>query len=189
MTENRWIRPELNPHEAATIDALHSYLHWSASTSPIRTPSAAVLPPPLTPPGTREYTPGSRRSIWSSLGATAIRRWWVTSPLTQCTTTPLANPVNLPSSWRAAVAISRERFGEPEEVGWLTLVREGGRGSFDRSRRRHFRRIVGDVSASLPVRSLHATQFWFEFLPAVDGGGFDTGPLLVHVDQVRSPEP
>ena len=33
-----------------------------------------------------------------------------------------------------------------------------------------------------------ATQFWFKFLPAVEGPGFDAGPLLVRVDQVRTPQ-
>jgi acetoacetate decarboxylase len=52
-----------------------------------------------------------------------------------------------------------------------------------------FIEIVGDVAGSLPVPDPYpATQIWYKFLPAVNGRGFDAGPFLVRVDQVRSPE-
>ena len=48
--------------------------------------------------------------------------------------------------------------------------------------------IVGDVTETLPTpEPYEATQYWIKFLPAVTGQGFDAGPLLVRVDQVRTP--
>jgi len=51
-----------------------------------------------------------------------------------------------------------------------------------------FAEIVGAVTGDLPVPEPHETrQFWFKFMPAVSGRGFDGDVLLVQVDQVRTP--
>ena len=44
------------------------------------------------------------------------------------------------------------------------------------------------ITETLPTpEPYQATQYWIKFLPAVSGPGFDAGPLLVQVDQVRTP--
>jgi acetoacetate decarboxylase len=99
---------------------------------------------------------------------------------------PLIMPIDLES----AVAISRERFGEPKKLAELTLIRDADHvaGSITRGGVT-FIEMIGDVTESMPVPDPYpATQFWFKFLPAIEGDGFDAGPWLVRVDQVRSPE-
>jgi acetoacetate decarboxylase len=98
-------------------------------------------------------------------------------------------PLLIPIDLESAVAISRERYGEPKKLAELALVRDGDH--VEASMTRHgvtFVEISGDVTGALPVPEPYpAAQFWFKFLPAVDGVGFDAGPFLVRVDQVRSP--
>ena len=49
--------------------------------------------------------------------------------------------------------------------------------------------VVGDVTAALPVPEPYAVrQFWYKFLPAVSGEGFDAGPFLVTLHQTMKPE-
>jgi acetoacetate decarboxylase len=98
-------------------------------------------------------------------------------------------PLMIPIDLEGAVAISRERFGEPKKLAQLELVRSGDRVEGRMTRDGvTFVEMVGDVTGALPVpEPYEATQFWFKFLPAVSGVGFDAGPLLVRVDQVRTP--
>jgi acetoacetate decarboxylase len=95
----------------------------------------------------------------------------------------------IPIDLESAVAISRERFGEPKKLADIEMERDGSH--VRASVARHgvaFIEMVGDVAEALPVPEPYpATQFWFKFLPAVEGPGFDAGPLLVQVNQVRTP--
>ena len=51
-----------------------------------------------------------------------------------------------------------------------------------------FAEVAGTVTGALPVPDPYETrQFWFKFMPAVSGQGFDGDVLLVRVDQVRTP--
>jgi acetoacetate decarboxylase len=99
-------------------------------------------------------------------------------------------PLLIPIDLESAVSISREKFGEPKKLAAIDLVRDGNH--VEGRITRHgvtFIDIIGDVSETLPTpEPYEAHQFWFKFLPAVDGDGFDAGPLLVQVDQVRTPE-
>ena len=99
---------------------------------------------------------------------------------------PLAIPIDL----EPAVAISRERFGEPKKLADITLEREGNHVAASMTRQGvTFVEIAGDVVEELALpEPTPARQWWFKFLPAVDGTGFDAGPLLVRVDQVRTYE-
>jgi acetoacetate decarboxylase len=98
-------------------------------------------------------------------------------------------PLMIPIDLESAVAISRERFGEPKKLAQLELTRDGDRVAGRMTRDGvTFVEMVGDVTGPLAVPDPYeATQFWFKFLPAVSGVGFDAGPLLVQVDQVRTP--
>jgi acetoacetate decarboxylase len=190
VTNNRWIRPELRWREAATTVApLLPSLECVYLTDP--TALAAVLPPPLTPPEEPRVharitkidleIPGGHRhqEMVGYFAVDAVYDGTVGEY-------PLIMPIDLES----AVAISRERFGEPKRLAELTFLRDGDHvaGSITRDGVT-FIEMVGEVTESLPVPDPYpATQFWFKFLPAIEGDGFDAGPLLVRVDQVRSPE-
>ena len=88
------------------------------------------------------------------------------------------------------MSISREKFGEPKKLAQIDLAREGDHVEGRITRQGvTFIEMIGDVAETLPTPEPYpATQFWFKFLPAVEGDGFDAGPLLVRVDQVRTPE-
>ena len=49
--------------------------------------------------------------------------------------------------------------------------------------------VVGDVTAELAVPEPYPVlQFWYKFLPALSGTGFDAGPFLVTLHQTMKPE-
>lgn len=100
-------------------------------------------------------------------------------------------PLLIPIDLEPAVAISRERFGEPKKLCDMTLTRDpDGRvhGAVTRQGVT-FIEINGQVTGDLPVPAPYpARQFWFKFMPAVEGIGFDGDPLLVRMEQVRKPE-
>jgi acetoacetate decarboxylase len=97
---------------------------------------------------------------------------------------PLVIPIDLES----AVAISRERYGEPKKLADIVLSRDDDgsvRGTVTRQGVT-FIEMTGRVTEALPVPGPYpARQFWFKFSPAVDGTGFDGDPLLIRFEQVR----
>jgi acetoacetate decarboxylase len=100
-------------------------------------------------------------------------------------------PLLIPIDLEHAIAISRERFGEPKKLADISLARhDDGRvhGSITRGGVT-FIEVNGRVTGDLPVPDPYpARQFWYKFSPAVDGTGFDGDPLLVVMEQVRKPE-
>ncbi len=99
-------------------------------------------------------------------------------------------PLLIPIDLEPALAISREKFGEPKKLAEIELIREGDhvRGSITRQGVT-FIEIIGDVAEKLPTpEPQENTQFWFKFLPAAVGTGLDAGPFLVTLDQVRTHE-
>jgi acetoacetate decarboxylase len=99
-------------------------------------------------------------------------------------------PLLIPIDLESALSISREKFGEPKKLAEITLERDGDHVSASISRNGvTFIEINGDIVEALDTpEPYEATQYWIKFLPAVEGNGFDAGPLLVQVDQVRTPE-
>jgi acetoacetate decarboxylase len=97
-------------------------------------------------------------------------------------------PLLIPIDLEPAVAISRERYGEPKKLADIVLTR-GDDGSVRGTVTRQgvtFIEMTGTVTEALPVPAPYsARQFWFKFSPAVDGAGFDGGPLLIRFEQVR----
>jgi acetoacetate decarboxylase len=187
MTQNRWVRPgDWRPAETPEGPVLPS-LEVVYRTDPAVL--AAVLPPPLTPPEDPrvhvritdidiEFPGGRHKEMVGFIAVDAVFEG-----------TAGEYPLMIPIDLESAVAISRERFGEPKKLAELELVRDGDH--LEGRMSRHgvtFAEIIGDVTEVLPVPEPYAaTQFWFKFLPAVSGVGFDAGPLLVQVDQVRTP--
>lgn len=139
---------------------------------------AAVLPPPLKPTArplarvniSKVDLPGYPLGAGSFAVAAAhgaVDGWY---------------PLVMPMTHERALTGGREVFGEPKKLGEVTLDRDGsglraalGRHGID------FVEVRGTVDADLPLpEPSRKTDFYFKFLPAVDGSGFDGDPLLVH---------
>ncbi|MFJ9816541.1 acetoacetate decarboxylase family protein [Streptomyces sp. NPDC101151] len=139
---------------------------------------AAVLPPPLKPTGSplvrvnisKVDLPGYPLGAGSFAVAAAhgeVEGWY---------------PLVMPMTHERALTGGREVFGEPKKLGEVTVEREGL--VVRASLARHgiaFVEVRGAVSGELPLpEPARKTDFYFKFLPAVDGSGFDGDPLLVH---------
>lgn len=81
-----------------------------------------------------------------------------------------------------ALVGGREVFGEPKKLGEVLVERDGL--VVRASLARHgiaFVEVRGAVSGPLPTPGpTEKTDFYFKFLPGVDGTGFDADPVLVH---------
>ncbi|MFI9805509.1 acetoacetate decarboxylase family protein [Streptomyces sp. NPDC052301] len=91
-------------------------------------------------------------------------------------------PLVMPMTHERALTGGREVFGEPKKLGEVTVERDGA--AVRAAMTRHgitFVEVRGTVAGELtPPEPSRKTDFYFKFLPAVDGSGFDTDPLLVH---------
>lgn len=141
---------------------------------------AAVLPPPLTP--ARE--PLVRVTIARvDLGAGRPPFGAGTFAVSAIHDGLLgAYPLVMPMTTEQAVVGGRETFGEPKKLAEVVLERDGDEvhGWFERMGVRFVElegRITGALEA-IPERT--RTDFYFKFLPAPDGHGFDTDPSLVY---------
>ncbi|MGW1213352.1 acetoacetate decarboxylase family protein [Streptomyces sp. NPDC002499] len=139
---------------------------------------AAVLPPPLKPTGrplvrvniSKVQLPGYPLGAGSFAVAAAhdgVEGWY---------------PLVMPMTHERALTGGREVFGEPKKLGEVVVDREGL--VVRASLARHgiaFVEVRGAVTERLPLpEPSRKTDFYFKFLPAVDGSGFDTEPVLVH---------
>ncbi|WP_406305812.1 acetoacetate decarboxylase family protein [Streptomyces sp. NBC_00885] len=139
---------------------------------------AAVLPPPLKP----TERPLVRASISKvdlsghPLGAGSVavaalhdgREGWY--------------PLVMPMTHERALVGGREVFGEPKKLGEVGVERDGL--VVRAVLARHgiaFVEVRGAVDGPLPLpETAEKLDFYFKFLPAVDGQGFDADPVLVH---------
>ncbi|MFI1399650.1 acetoacetate decarboxylase family protein [Streptomyces sp. NPDC020681] len=139
---------------------------------------AAVLPPPLKP----TERPLVRANISKvelpgyPLGAGSVavaalhdgREGWY--------------PLVMPMTHERALIGGREVFGEPKKLGEVTVERDGL--VVRAALARHgiaFVEVRGAVDGPLPLpEPAEKLDFYFKFLPAVDGQGFDADPVLVH---------
>ncbi|MFE9447444.1 acetoacetate decarboxylase family protein [Streptomyces sp. NPDC006739] len=96
-------------------------------------------------------------------------------------------PLVMPMTHERALTGGREVFGEPKKLGEVTVERDGS--GVRATLARHgiaFVEVRGTVGAELPPPPpSRKTDFYFKFLPAVDGSagtgsGFDGDPVLVH---------
>lgn len=139
---------------------------------------AAVLPPPLKPTGrplvrvniSKVELPGYPLGAGSFAVAAAhdgVEGWY---------------PLVMPMTHERALIGGREVFGEPKKLGEVTVERDGL--VVRAVLARHgiaFVEVRGAVSGDLPLpEPVQKTDFYFKFLPSVDGSGFDTDPVLVH---------
>ncbi len=139
---------------------------------------AAVLPPPLKPTGrplvraaiSTVDLPGYPLGAGSVAVAAAhhgVEGWY---------------PLVMPMTHERALTGGREVFGEPKKLGEVTVERDGL--VVRAALARHgiaFVEVRGAVGGGLPLpEPSQKTDFYFKFLPAVDGSGFDADPVLVH---------
>ncbi|MEY9968204.1 acetoacetate decarboxylase [Streptacidiphilus sp. MAP12-16] len=91
-------------------------------------------------------------------------------------------PLVMPMSTERALIGGREVFGEPKKLGEITVSRDGDRVTATLARHGiTFVEVRGRVSGELPLpEPVEKLDFYFKFLPAVDGEGFDLEPVLVH---------
>ncbi len=88
----------------------------------------------------------------------------------------------MPMTTEQSVIGGRETFGEPKKLASVELTRQGDRvtGTFARMGIEMVR-IEGRVTGALELPGPETrTDFYFKFLPAPDGKGFDTDPALVY---------
>lgn len=88
----------------------------------------------------------------------------------------------MPMSTEQSVIGGRETFGEPKKIGDITLQRDGDRVTGRVTRLgTTFVEVSGQVAETLPnPPDGRRTSFYFKFLPAPDGKGFDAEPALVY---------
>jgi acetoacetate decarboxylase len=147
---------------------------------------AAVLPPPLEPTGeplvrvsVARVDLGKGRPPFGA-GTFAVQA----SHEGQVGNYPLVMPMTTEQS----VIGGRETFGEPKKLAGVTLDRDGGRVTGRVTRLgTTFIEVSGTVAEDLPVPDdLHRIDFYFKFLPAPDGKGFDGEPALVYCHRTES---
>jgi acetoacetate decarboxylase len=186
MGESRWVRePRTSGGEQAHPFPACPRLEMTYFTDPDAL--AAVLPPPLTaPPEPRVHVRFTR------IESDGVVHERVASFLVdavydgQIGQFCLVMPIDL----EVAVAVSRETYGEPKKLAELEIEREGDHVHASVTRQGvTFIEVVGDVVEKLPTPAAYPlTQFWYKFLPAVEGDGFDAGPFLVTMNQTMKPE-
>jgi acetoacetate decarboxylase len=188
MSQNRWVKELSPPGEHGNFSPVLPSLEVVYRTDPDAL--AAILPPPLSaPPVPRVHVRCTDIHLEfgefvhkEKVGFFAVDAEY-NGELGEY---PLLIPIDLES----AVSISRERFGEPKKLADIEMGRDGDHVYASITRNGvTFIEIVGDVAEELPVpEPYEARQWWFKFMPSVTGSGFDGDPLLVRVDQVRSPQ-
>jgi acetoacetate decarboxylase len=186
MSENRWIQEPRQGH-GSTVVPFPANLRFEVTYLTDPEIHAAVLPPPLTAPPeprvrvhfTRIEVNGKLHEIVNSFLLDAMYG----DTLGQfCAVMPI--------DLETAVSPSRETYGEPKKLAQLEFAREGNHVHASVTRQGvTIIEVVGDVTASLPVPAPYPVQqFWYKFLPAVSGDGFDAGPFLVTLHQTMKPE-
>jgi acetoacetate decarboxylase len=142
---------------------------------------AAVLPPPLEPPA----EPLARVTIASVdmqrpgipiFGAATI------AVMARHEGTDGDYALVMPMTNEQSVIGGRETFGEPKKIGDVTLERDGDRVRGQVTRLgTTFVEVNGRVTGTLEnPPDGRRTSFYFKFLPAPDGKGFDSEPALVY---------
>jgi acetoacetate decarboxylase len=189
MAQNRWVQPPADPsaagggHQLPPISSLE--VVYRSDPDLVR----AVVPPPLeAAPGAKVHLRFTDIDLDFGTFTWQEKVGWFGVDVTH-DGLPGEYPLLIPIDLEKAIAISRERHGEPKKLAEITMARDGDdvRASMTRMGVT-FAEVAGTVRGPLPVPEPYETrQFWFKFMPAVGGRGFDGDVLLIQVDQVRSP--
>jgi acetoacetate decarboxylase len=183
--QNRWVQ-EPRHGEGATVVEYPPNLRLELTYLTDPEVHAVVLPPPLKPPPeprvrvhfTRIEFNGHLHEIVGSVNLDAMYG----DQLGQfCAVMPI--------DLETAVTPSRETYGEPKKLAQMECERQGDhiRASVTRQGVTIIE-IVGDVTEQLAIpEPYEVVQFWYKFLPAVSGEGFDAGPFLITLHQTVKP--
>jgi acetoacetate decarboxylase len=142
---------------------------------------AAVLPPPLEPPP----DPLARVTIATvDMGRAGLPVFGAATfaVMARHEGTDGDYALVMPMSTEQSVIGGRETFGEPKKIGEIRLDRDGDRITGKVTRLgTTFIEVTGTVGETLPnPPDGRRTSFYFKFLPAPDGKGFDAEPSLVY---------
>jgi len=186
MPQNRWIQ-EPTRGEGSVVVPFPACPRLEVTYLTDPDALAAALPPPLeAPPEPRVHVRFTRIEVNGkvhehvcSFLIDAIYRGTLGQ---HC----LVMPIDLAD----AIAPSRERYGEPKKLAQLEFTRDGNHVQASVTRQGvTIIEVVGDVTGTLPTPEPYPlTHFWYKFLPAVAGPGFDAGPYLVVLHQTMTPE-
>jgi Acetoacetate decarboxylase (ADC) len=185
MTQNRWIQEPERPHGAVVPYPANARLEVTYLTDPEL--HAQVLPPPLSaPPEPRVRVHFTRIEVDGHLHEIVCSFLLEAMYGDQLGQFCAVMPIDL----ETAVSPSRETYGEPKKLAHLEFAREGNHVHASVTRQGvTIIEVVGDVTSDLPVPAPYPVQqFWYKFLPAVSGEGFDAGPFLVTLHQTMKPE-
>jgi acetoacetate decarboxylase len=142
---------------------------------------AAVLPPPLKPTD----NPIASVSV-SHIGlSNGLQPFGAAGLSVQCEYEGIVGdyPLTMPMSTDSAVIFGRELYGEPKKVADIQVRRNGDNivGTVQRYGITYIE-LQGDVvEAGEPGDSGESSRFYFKYMPAPDGNGFDNDPVLVRV--------
>jgi acetoacetate decarboxylase len=97
-------------------------------------------------------------------------------------------PLVMPMTTEQSVVGGRETFGEPKKLAEVVLARDGDRVTGRCTRLGiTFLEVQGRVVEQLePPADSERVDFYFKFLPAPDGKGFDSEPALVYCRRQES---
>jgi acetoacetate decarboxylase len=185
MTQNRWIQEPERQHGAVVPYPANARLEVTYLTDPEL--HAQVLPPPLSaPPEPRVRVHFTRIEVDGHLHEIVCSFLLEAMHGDQLGQFCAVMPIDL----ETAVSPSRETYGEPKKLAHLEFAREGNHVHASVTRQGvTIIEVVGDVTGDLPVPAPYPVQqFWYKFLPAVSGDGFDAGPFLVTLHQTMKPE-
>ena len=181
MSENRWIQEPRQGH-GSTVVPFPANLRLEVVYLTDPDIHAAVLPPPLTAPReprvrvhfTRIEVDGHVHEI---VGSFLLDAMYGDTLGQFCAVMPI--------DLETAVTPSRETYGEPKKLAQMEFAREGDHVKASMARQGvTFIEVVGDVTGEMPVPAPYeVVQFWYKFLPAASGVGFDAGPFLITLHQ------
>lgn len=186
MKQNRWVQEPVTGEGGEVVPfPANARLEVTYLTDP--EVLADVLPPPLTaPPEPRVHVRFTRIEVNGQLHEIVCSFLVDAMFGDQLGQHCLVMPIDLAD----AIAPSRERHGEPKKLAEMVFERQG-----DHVRASVTRQgvtiidVVGDVTEKLPTPEPYPLlHFWYKFLPAVEGPGFDAGPFLVTLHQTMKPE-
>jgi acetoacetate decarboxylase len=186
MSENRWVQEPPEGH-GSTIVPFPANLRLEVTYLTDPEIHASVLPPPLAAPPeprvrvhfTRIEIDGKVHEIVNSF---LLDARYGDTPGQFCAVMPI--------DLETAITPSRETYGEPKKLAQLECNRQGDHIHASVTRQGvTIIEVVGDVTETLATpEPYEVVQFWYKFLPAVSGDGFDAGPFLVTLHQTVKPE-
>ena len=179
--ENRWIQePRHGEGDTVVEYPPNARLEVVYLTDPEI--HAAVLPPPLTaPPEPRVRVHFTRIEVDGHLheivGSFLLDAMYGDQLGQFCAVMPI--------DLETAVTPSRETYGEPKKLAQMEFAREDDHVKASMARQGvTFIEVVGDVTGEMAVPAPYeVVQFWYKFLPAVSGVGFDAAPFLITLHQ------